>query len=225
MYFLIDSKLKIAFGWSGKCGCSHIKKIFLYLTKNINDSNTVHHSDKNSLPVNIKEYTIIIITRNPFDRLVSGFLEKYYIDRPYNKKWPFEEIKFSVFVNYLIKKDWNIINKHHFIQQTSENFNYDILKQSKKIIIYDIKNINYNYIQSLYKKKIPNDILNFKGSHIFIKTQLLEKYVYNLDMKEYFHFKVPTKYFYNDILKQKIYSFYKKDFMFFKKFGINYKLE
>ena len=31
MYFLVDNKKKIIFGWSAKCGCSHIKYIYYFL--------------------------------------------------------------------------------------------------------------------------------------------------------------------------------------------------
>ncbi len=30
MYFIIDSKCKVIFGWSAKAGCTHIKKYFFY---------------------------------------------------------------------------------------------------------------------------------------------------------------------------------------------------
>jgi len=31
MYFLVDNDKQIIFGWSAKCGCSHIKNIFWFL--------------------------------------------------------------------------------------------------------------------------------------------------------------------------------------------------
>ena len=31
MFFLVDTNKKIIFGWSAKCGCSHIKTIFWFL--------------------------------------------------------------------------------------------------------------------------------------------------------------------------------------------------
>ena len=33
MYFIRDEIKKVVFGWSAKCGCSHIKMIYKYLTK------------------------------------------------------------------------------------------------------------------------------------------------------------------------------------------------
>ena len=31
MYFLIDNKNLIIFGWSAKCACTHIKSIYYFL--------------------------------------------------------------------------------------------------------------------------------------------------------------------------------------------------
>ena len=50
------------------------------------------------------------------------------------------------------------------------------------------------------------------------------KYVYNLNMNRYYNFNVDIQYFYNQELKNKILTFYKKDFDFYNKFGINYTI-
>ena len=77
MYFLIDYEKQIIFGWSAKCGCSHIKNIFWFL-KTGKLENKIHtEKDMNKLPNYINHYTTIIITRNPYKRIISGFLDKY----------------------------------------------------------------------------------------------------------------------------------------------------
>ena len=49
----MDTELKILFGWSAKCGCSHIKNIFYFL-KNKKIDNKIHTlDDYNSLPDDI----------------------------------------------------------------------------------------------------------------------------------------------------------------------------
>ena len=35
MKFLISEKNKVIFGWSTKCGCSHVKRLFNYLENDI----------------------------------------------------------------------------------------------------------------------------------------------------------------------------------------------
>ena len=167
MYFLIDHKLKIIFGWSAKCGCSHVKKLFWYLKTN--DENHKIHTNKDisNLPIDINNYITIIISRNPYERIISGFLEKYNENGNLRKKlWKHNEITFSKFVSELLKNDWKMIDKHHFTPQTTEFFNDNKILKSKQLKIYDIKNIDYNFIENLYNKKIPENVLNFRGEHV-----------------------------------------------------------
>ena len=96
MYFLIDNKNKIIFGWSAKCGCSHIKRIFWFYNKGIIPKN-VHVGSYNKLPNNIENYTIIIISRNPYKRLVSGFLNNYKIGTGLRQKWNCKHKKFNIY--------------------------------------------------------------------------------------------------------------------------------
>jgi hypothetical protein len=228
MLFLIDNKNKIIFGWSAKCGCSHIKSIYLFLQ---NDKiNPIHGkwakgNLSDEILNSIENYTTIIICRNPYKRLVSGFLDKYRINGEFRHRWPDKNINFNKFVNRL--GNWKFIEKHHFTPQTTENFNYKIMN-SKIIKLFDIENIDYNYIEELYNKKIPTKLIKFKGGHTRDKMKLdsnIQKNVYDLDTKEYYNSKVEVKYFYNDELKQKVYEFYKKDFLFFNKYGLNYELK
>jgi hypothetical protein len=69
-----------------------------------------------------------------------------------------------MFVDELVKNNWNDVNKHHFTSQTTENFNNEIIN-SKCIKHYDIKNIDYDFIEKLYNIKIPEIILHKKQGH------------------------------------------------------------
>jgi hypothetical protein len=42
MYFLIDDNKKIIFGWSAKCGCSHVKYMFKFLTEEITNIKNIN---------------------------------------------------------------------------------------------------------------------------------------------------------------------------------------
>ena len=77
MFFLVDDTNKILFGWSAKCGCTHIKHIYWFLQNVHKSLEKPHYGTYNKLPENTEDYTIIIICRSPYKRLVSGFLEKY----------------------------------------------------------------------------------------------------------------------------------------------------
>jgi hypothetical protein len=78
---------KVIFGWSAKCGCSHIKVIYKFLVEN-----SINFEDRdikayNELGFIDDSYTIILLVRNPFHRLVSGFIDKYRIDGPFRNRW------------------------------------------------------------------------------------------------------------------------------------------
>jgi hypothetical protein len=221
MYFLVDEKRKVIFGWSAKCGCTHIKTIFNFLNEIYRDY--VHYKDtENKLPENIEEYSTILISRNPYERIVSGFLNKYDKNGEARPLWKYPTITFSLFVDELVKNEYQMVDRHHFTPQTSEAFDLNVLN-SKSIHCYSIEHIDYSYIESLYNKKIPFDILNKKlGHERKIYPNNLEAPVYDLSMETYIDFNVDTKYFYNDDLKEKVYQFYKQDFLFFEKLGINY---
>jgi hypothetical protein len=222
MFYLVDNERKIIFGWSAKCGCSHIKNIFYFL-QNDKIDNVIHTSkDWNVLPDDIENYTTIVISRNPYKRIISGFLDKYRIGGQFRRLWKYNTVTFSKFVSELEKRDYKMIEKHHFTPQTSEKFNIKMLK-SKCIKFYDIENIDYNYIENLYDKKIPEEVLQKKFGNERVKYgTTIDKYVYNLPMKTYANSNVNFKYFYNENLRNRILKFYKNDFAFFYNLGIDY---
>lgn len=225
MFFLIDQSKKIVFGWSPKSGCTHIKKIYHYLTKSINTHSVHLNSDyKNELPADMHNYTTIIVIRNPYERLVSGFLDRYRpTNNTRNMKWKAKVITFELFVNELIKENWVAIDKHHFSSQLSDKFSERILN-SKELYVYDLNNIDYEFIGNLYNTQIPREIIEYRGNHVRRQTVMYEEPVYNLDMPVYFNYKVPVHYFYNEEIKSKVYNYFKKDFEFFKSVGFDYAI-
>ena len=151
MHFFVNNEHKVIFGWSGKCGCSHVKKIYYFFCNN--SEKELHTDDEyeGELPENIQEYTTILFIRNPYKRVVSGFLDKYsksgiYIDKFLSK---YDIVKFNTFIDELIKNDWSIIDYHHFTPQTTEQFNKSKIIKSKSLILYDIESINYEYLEKL----------------------------------------------------------------------------
>jgi hypothetical protein len=107
--------------------------------------------------------------------------------------------------------------------------------QSKSIKFYDIENINYNYIENLYNKKIPEEVINKNHGHersniikkinkniILEKDKYLDTFVFDLNIEDYINYNIDIKYFYNEEIKNKLFNFYKDDFIFFSENGINY---
>ena len=223
MYFLLNQKKKIIFGWTPKCGCSHVKNLWFYL--NNMKVNYLHDETYISrLPKDINNYIIIIFTRNPYKRLVSGFLDKYKKNGQFRFKWGKKEIIFKDFVDVLVQKNYSRIERHHFSPQTSELYDKSIFK-SKTLKFYDICNIDYAYIEKLFNKNIEKHIIDFKGKHLrslFVKKEHDNQYVYNLNMDTYYLSKIDTKYFYNEEIKKKVFNHYKEDFITFYENGIDY---
>lgn len=228
MFFCVNEEKKIIFGWSAKCGCTHIKLIFKYLSGlNYNNAHT-KDTYKNLKDLDTQNYTIILFVRNPYKRIISGFLEKYNLNGALRSKWNenFDKINFELFVNELTDNKFKIINYHHFTTQTSEAFNLNKINNAKSLKIFDIKSIDYNYIETLFNKKIDESLLNKRGGHERKKFQ--ENYkgkVYNVQMEEYFNYNVEIEQFYNEEIKEKVYNFYKNDFDFLKSHGFNYDIK
>ena len=124
---------------------------------------------------------------------------------------------------WLLCRNCNIINKNHFIPQKDEEFDKDKIYKSKSLKVFNLEEIDYDYIEKLFNIKIPIKLINFKGNHIR-KTydDLFNSNVSFLDMNKYLNKNVPLENFYNEDIKSKIYEFYKNDFLFFKKNGIDY---
>jgi hypothetical protein len=227
MFFLVDYKNKIMFGWSAKCGCSHIKSIFLFLTRNQLEGNPHHiHYDCILLPDDIENYTTLLFFRNPYKRLISGFLDKYKVNGQFRNLFGSSFLSFSQFVDELTKRNWSKIEYHHFEKQTSGHFDKKILL-SKNIKMYDICNIDYEYIEQLYNIKIPDSVINRNFGHerklnVDINNNWSDKYVYDLDIDEYMCYNVDIKCFYNEEIKEKVFNFYVDDFNFCSENGINY---
>jgi hypothetical protein len=225
MLFLVDINKKIIFGWSAKCGCSHIKNIYWFLQTD-NLINEIHtFKDNNKLPDDIYNYTTIIFSRNPYKRIISGFLDKYHVKGQYRHLWKNSFLSFSQFVDKVIIRHWETIDKHHFTPQTTEGFDKKILL-SKIIKFYDIEKIDYEYIEQLYNKKIPECVTKKTMGHerkfkVNIKD-IYDKYVYDLNIADFINYNIDIKYFYNEEIREKVYNFYIEDFIFFKENGVDY---
>jgi len=228
MYFLVDEQRKIAVGWSAKCGCTHIKRIWLYLTRNIDEKKLVHKLIPcRGLPSDVKGYTIFIIGRNPYERLVSGFREKYRAvigaSRP---RWPLRiPLTFSNFVAVLAKQDWRVIDQHHFIPQTMEAFDYSKLQQAARVVVYDLKNIDYDLLGHAFGKSIPKEMRAWRGnggSPLVIDPDFADKDMSQLVLDSYQDIKLSANQFYPASLRLQVRKMFDKDFAFFASHGINY---
>jgi len=225
MYFLTDYNRKVCFGWSAKCGCSSLKKIFFNLTNQNKEPYCVEHKlthcpctyKFNKIPENYQDFTFFIIVRNPYDRIVSGMLEKW------NNGTDNKLITFSSFVDELITNKFQNIDDHHFTNQFSESWSNELLTLDK-IHFMDLYKINYELIESFYETTIPDKLKN--PSNIrkkkLAKQQTTE--IYNVPVDEIKNYEYQYKDFYNSDLQIKIEKFYELDFEILKSIGFSYYL-
>ena len=73
MYFIKNDNLKIIFAFTHKCGSTHVVNLFYYLIYGFLTYNLSTY-DTQILPTDIQNYKIFVFIRNPYKRLVSGFL-------------------------------------------------------------------------------------------------------------------------------------------------------
>jgi len=227
-----DNQRKIIFGWSAKCGCSHVKMLFRYLVLGDMNFNLRHQNSYNGIGYYDNSYLIILFVRNPLIRLVSGFIEKYGYNNttvgPFCQKWNHSiPLNFTNFVAELIKNS-RLIDQHHFTPQLSEKWE-DRIMHHKNLIVYDINNIDYSFLENIYQKKIPSNILNYRGyfrthhKKIILDKPEKEVEVFNLPLVEYYPNSYPTESYYSNEILEKVVRFYKKDFKFFGKKGLYLK--
>lgn len=226
MYFLKDSKRKIIFGWSGEKKCNHIKQIF-YFFQNGNIDNEIHRKEeytKDNFTFDKDDYIILFI-RNPYERLVSEYLDKYNDPTGFfaRGQWrPDKKLTFKNFVNELTRNGIRSINTHHFTPQLSENWT-DKIKIHKNISIFDVNNISYDFIEYFFDyKKIPDE-LKLKGKEDdFLKE--IDFVAYEADYKQLENIKPSYELFYNDEIKRDVTIFYAKDLVFFRDRGFSYTI-
>lgn len=226
MYFLTDEKRKISFGWSAKSGCSHVKNLFSFLTKNERRPNDekLHQDFDYQGPPNPQTYGFFIFIRNPYERIVSGFLEKYKASGEFHHLWSkTKTLTFENFVDALYEQDFTTIDHHHFSPQLSETWDDKILLSSQTVF-YDIGNIDYSNFERIFQKEIPQDVRNFRGRHANNNPRLDCGKIYTLGIASFDFVKPYTKNFYNEPIKSKVFHTYQKDFKCFKSLGFEYDM-
>lgn len=221
MKYKIDNNRFILFGSTPKSGCTYIRKLF-NIYNNLNNKNLY---EVQLLPNNYNDYKIILFIRNPYKRIVSGFLDKI-VGNQTTMNINIEDLTFETFVEYMYNEK-NIFDPKisteffiiHFIPQTNIGINDDMLIDK----VFDIENIDYDYLNSLYNIKLNKGLLKIldknKTSYNFCDCDCYNKKVYELrQMRSY-----PTyEHFYNESIKQKVREIYKEDFDMFEKWGFFY---
>jgi hypothetical protein len=163
-FYLHDYKTTI--WWSAKCGCSTLKYLIYNIILNINPTD-FHKDTYFDFDSKYLNYVNILIVRNPIDRIISSYLDKYWeYNFIYNLNKPdmtFEEfinILFNEYENNNIEPQNKVSNNHHNTPQFSERFNelHDYTKQNfPEYFFHYIYKLEEFNIQEFMKKHFNID--------------------------------------------------------------------
>ena len=172
----------------------------------------------------------VFLCRNPYKRLVSGYLNKYIEHTKYEEAslkinqnvvlHPFEG-----FVDSLCNKNdgLRVIDRKHFKPQIWDHEGNRFSVTPKMVFNSDRVSNVFDFFNNLYETEIAESQLVRKA--VGIKSQHdhdpSTKDSFNVDrhaLSDLVYSKSVPKYstFYNDSIKTKVYNFYKDDFDFFK---------
>ena len=248
MHYLIDEKNKIAFGHSAKSGSSHIRSIFTWYTgmkfESSTELNLFSYKGADDFEQDINEYTIIYFIRDPYKRAVSSFIDKHNGEHIFNKVGvtilqdgtilPINGINFCRIdnnTNFLLHYSPSFVNhlcictrlpsdhlEHHIALQTKEKFIEGVTPNK----VFDIESINYDYLNDLYGKILPDEYKVKENNLIYQTCSENNAYTPFSDLsKPYPNYKS----FYTHATKEFVEHIYEKDFEQFKEWGFNYKFD
>ena len=203
MYFICPSK-KVCFSVAEKCG---VESILFLIGREENETTPekIWSYKYKYLTMNIPyNYKHIAIIRNPYNRLVSGFLDKAITGNFYNldifkKAMNYygrsmndnNRLNFEEFVNYIIQIPPMYLD-NHFKHQT-------IILNLNGAKIFDVKNPNINeYLQELGFK---NTFDNYRIKHLYHWNK---KHMSNVHKFYYNDFDIAEK---RDKIKDKLPSY------------------
>lgn len=212
------------FGWSAKCGCATIKQMFYFLQNDKLD-NPIHLPEEYKIKSfnGEEDYLIVLFIRNPYKRIVSGYLDKYDGKNPIGRShWRYDkQLTFENFVNELYQNAFETIDTHHFMPQICYNWSEKI-ENHKNMLIYDIENIDYEVLEKKFCKKIPDHFRTALHKNRKEPKSNFDFPIYKATNNKFEGFKPDYKLFYNEDIKNKIKTFYREDFRFFKSKGFDY---
>jgi len=252
MKIYVNHEHKLLLGITPKCGSSYLRMWFLLLCGE-DKQKLEDHFKKDQLPRLIRKYVItstnmknltrykdyykISVIRNPYHRIVSGFLDIICFHRCIPKKITYQFDDFNSFINHLYSdfksnKHNEIFSNIHFVHQSLNFENKINIPVNFWNRVIDMKNLIHE-IQEV-EKKIGVDInLNMimnsqedraKKNGIIKSKKILSNQMWNVKIKDLIISELIKDYskYYNNNIKDKVYELYKTDFENFKLVGYDY---
>ena len=240
-YFLYCEKRNKLFCHIEKNGCESIRYLILNEENHENPQNIWNehinkyfYTDENIYKLQEKNPNVILISRDPYSRIISGFNDKVLGDNfnyfSYSQKIMnlnnndiTKRINFEEFINYIVEDDiYNIDN--HFKPQYIWFNQIKIFKNIKIFKLEDTSEINFYLKQLNFNHILENYLDKYYYSDNYRGNKLLKKDIPYADKLSYDIFKkdlinnnfIPLKInYFNDNLKKKFINKYKEDFDIF----------
>jgi hypothetical protein len=142
-----------------------MKNLFLYLTEGlINQEDRIHHIRN---PEVLDGFTILLFIRNPYERILSRFLDKYRTGSDLYMRWDHERhpLTFRNLVHALLEERIMYAgHNHHFATQLSEDWE-DRLRLHRDLYILNLHSINSSRLEIQFGKTIPREVLEFRWAY------------------------------------------------------------
>lgn len=220
-YYINDPELNpnnVVFWWTPKCGCIFVRKLYHLLTRYNGETYDINEND-------MDKYIHILFVRNPYKRIVSGYIDCYVTDHQPVEIFN-EELSFKELVEELLLNEFKNVDKLHFDHQISIK-DANISNKLSINKIFDIESIDYSLLSKLFNDVlISDDIINSlrnNGHNVKYLTDFSDN-VSDYKISQFNDFTGYPKYqfFYTKELVDKIESFYDCDFLFLEQNGIKY---
>ncbi len=233
MYFLVSHKYRYLMGWSAKCGCSSVKRWYLdthgikivsldkpvYEAIGYGDTEYTHVDWKS--PEKYREYKKYVTVRNPFSRLVSGFIDKYVLNKQFpNYGWQ----TFNGFLDALERdKYFNEVEKHHFCPQFSEAFTLFDKAGFTFDNVLQLENLEFDLHKISANRGIPISRTPTANRTKYNVDEVPVSNVADLKISEFTAEKIPAfEYFYTRNNIRTVEKIYKTDFKMLNGLGVDY---
>lgn len=241
MLFLINYRHKIIFSYSPKCACTSLKRWFIKVFDlDINlppldsDQRIVHmklgfgKSVHSCVPpdLDFNSYTKVALVRNPYNRLVSGYMDRNH--EPSQEPDALTSGSFEEFVEKIYRNPHliNSCHQQHHALQTFRPEDHHPKIDSMNVVF---KTEDLSEWKSYFKDNFPElPEIDFETTH---STTVVDELappepLWGRDMTQYRQLGKPTNHswFYNDSIKSMVKEIYAPDFKAFESLGIFYKV-
>ncbi len=234
MFFLVSSRYKFLMGWSAKCGCSSVKKWYLdihdirphhlgmEIYKAIGYGNTKYTKVAWKRTRLYQDYAKYAVVRNPYSRVVSGFLNKYVVHREIpNKGWS----TFQEFLETLrLDTNFKLVDKHHFTPQFSEDYRYFAKSGMQFDRVIPLEHLQAALDEISAELGAATHQAPRANATEYANPEDVGRDWANVPIADFKPEIIPSfEYFYNSTTRQLVDEIYRQDFEILRTFGLDYQ--